>query len=396
MEKRDIDLIVSQLRNIILGRPITDEMRCKSEELEELQEGLDYLKASLVDTELFFLEISKGNLDALTPTRVNGMNGSLKELQASLKHLSWQADQVAKGDYSQAVSFLGDFSESFNTMVKQLAERENQLKQQSNMLADSVEMFKSVMNGLQAWMFVLDSETKELVFMNEAAKSVIDIDVAKNKYKNLYGYIKNYEYDHSKTNYICHDDDYVFQIKSYFIRWNNQFANVHYIVDITEQSKQDEYMKMIAYKDVLTNLYNRRYVTESLERRLENKETISLCLLDLDGLKYANDNFGHAAGDNYLKAVTNVLKKEFSGDIIARIGGDEFAIISKMPALELTSRIDRARDRLIAKSTEYPMCFSYGIVYVKSNFESYTCKSILVEADEKMYIHKKENKKVRD
>ncbi len=395
MDKGEIDLLVSQLRNIILGRPITDEMRCKSEELQELQEGFDYLKASLGDTEHFFLEISKGNLDALTPTRINGMNGSLKELQASLKHLTWQADQVAKGDYNQSVSFLGDFSESFNTMVAQLSERERQLRQQSNMLADSLEMFKSVMDGLAAWMLVLDSETKELVFMNEAAKTELNLEIAKTKYKKLYEYIKNYEYDHSKTDYICNDEDLVFQIKSYFIRWNNQFANVHYIVDITEQSKQEEYMKMIAYKDVLTNLYNRRYVTESLQSRLESKVTISLCLLDLDGLKYANDQFGHAAGDNYLKAVASALKKEFPDEIVARIGGDEYGILSKMPALELTSRIEKVRDKIIGKSKDYPMSFSYGIVYIKSNFENHSCKSILVEADEKMYIHKKENKKGR-
>ncbi len=395
MEKSEINILVSQIRNIILGKPITDDIRFQTDELQELQEGLDYLKLSLTETEQFFLEISKGNLDALTPTRTNGINGSLKELHANLKHMAWQANQVAKGDYSQAVSFLGEFSDSFNTMVKQLAERENQLREQSNMLSDSVEMFKSVMDGLAAWVLVLDSETKELVFINQAAKSALNVNLVREKHKSLYDYIRNYEYDHANTDFICMEEDYVFEVKSYFIRWNNRFANVHYVLDITEQSKQEEYMKRLAYKDALTNLYNRRYIIESIEKRIDIKGTISLCILDLDGLKYANDHFGHAAGDNYLKTVAKVLTDEFSDDIVARIGGDEFAVLSKMPGQELTKRMDMARTELISKSTEYPMCFSYGIEYVKSGFEKCTCKDILVEADDKMYKHKKENRKER-
>lgn len=70
------------------------------------------------------------------------MAGAAKELQANLKHLAWQANQVANGDYNQHVSFLGEFSDSFNRMVSQLSEREVRLKEQSAALEESVHLMK--------------------------------------------------------------------------------------------------------------------------------------------------------------------------------------------------------------------------------------------------------------
>ncbi len=391
MSKSEIDLVVSQIRNIILGRPITDEIRCKSEEFQELQEGLDYLKESCFETQDYLLELSNGNLDAKIPNKKNMINANLKELQASLKHLSWQTTQIAMGDYNQRVSFLGEFSDSFNTMVQQLRDRENQLKKQSKMLYDSVEMFESVMDGLSAWILVLDSNSKELVFINEAARPVLNVTVAKSKFKNLYKYIKDYEYEGFKSDFICREEGYVFHVQTYFIRWNNRFANVHYIVDITKQNEQDEYMKNIAFRDGLTNLYNRRYIVEYMQIWIDKKETVAFCLLDLDGLKYANDMFGHKAGDNYLLAVSSALEAEFYDEhILARVGGDEFAVLSNISEEELYKRIDRVRNKIVESSVDYPMSFSFGIVYVDSSMaENYDCNSVMVEADEKMYAYKK-------
>ena len=64
--------------------------------------------------------ISVGNLSVEAPPRENFLCKNLKNIHANLNHLSWQAKQVAKGDYSQSVSYLGEFSEAFNTLTKQL------------------------------------------------------------------------------------------------------------------------------------------------------------------------------------------------------------------------------------------------------------------------------------
>lgn len=73
--------------------------------------------------------LSRGNLSVKTPPRDNFLCENLKNIHANLNHLTWQAKQVAKGDYSQSVSYLGEFSEAFNTMTRQLQEREESFRE---------------------------------------------------------------------------------------------------------------------------------------------------------------------------------------------------------------------------------------------------------------------------
>ena len=124
MDNQDIDLLVQQLRTILLNKPLAKEPRVQSEELETLQDGIFYLADCLAEANGFLDQLRKGNLDTPSPGRHNFLAGSLKELHSALKHLTWQANQVANGDYSQSVDFLGDFSASFNRMIAQLAEAE--------------------------------------------------------------------------------------------------------------------------------------------------------------------------------------------------------------------------------------------------------------------------------
>ncbi len=390
IDKNELDSVVNQIRRIILGKPITDEMRCKSEAFQDIQGGLNYLQASLTEANMFINDLAAGNLDTKIPEKSNYFAGSLKELHSGLKHLSWQANQVANGDYSQNVSFLGDFSTSFNTMVEQLSERESKLKKQSNMLADTVEMFKSIVNGLSTWIVVLDNETKEMIFVNEAAKSIRQDKDFDTKYKNLNQYFADFKYEHFNTERICREKDFVFQVKSFFVRWNDKYANVHYILDITEQSKQEEKMKTIAYRDELTNLFNRRYAVEVIEAKIAASMEFSLCLIDLDGLKYANDVFGHAEGDTYLKTIAKALELEFVDlEVIARIGGDEFALVSNRKIIDLERRMEKVNNGIKNMPNLYPMSFSYGIVHVDSGDKDVNIKSLSEEADEKMYAYKK-------
>ena len=86
--------------------------------------GLQYLNETISETRIFAKELSKGNLFGTPPSQTNEIAASLKSLHASLRHLTWQAQQVAKGNYSQRVDFMGDFSIAFNNMIEQLEERQ--------------------------------------------------------------------------------------------------------------------------------------------------------------------------------------------------------------------------------------------------------------------------------
>lgn len=77
----------------------------------------------LDETKTFVISLASGNLDATSPPK-NQIAAPFKQLHASLQHLTWQTKQIAQGDFSQRVRFLGEFSDSFNSMVETLAEKE--------------------------------------------------------------------------------------------------------------------------------------------------------------------------------------------------------------------------------------------------------------------------------
>ena len=91
---------------VMLGQGLTYFAECFSQ-YNELAEGL-----------------AKGDLSVPLPPPENELAAPLKSLQASLKHLTWQSQQVAMGDYTQRVDFMGDFSSAFNMMIEQLSERQ--------------------------------------------------------------------------------------------------------------------------------------------------------------------------------------------------------------------------------------------------------------------------------
>lgn len=116
-------------------------------------------------------------------------------------------------------------------------------------------------------------------------------------------------------------------------------------------------LEEMASRDELTGLYNRRYfyqaVQNELGKALASKETLSLMLMDLDGLKLVNDEYGHGVGDVVLSNLGRVIVKHTRGsDVAARIGGDEFGVV--MPATDKRGAFALAR-RLWEELEQVPM-----------------------------------------
>jgi hypothetical protein len=99
----------------------TDERR--------LAQLLNELFAYLREVQEFILPLAQGNLDRVqTPRPRNFLGSPFKELHSRLLHLTWQANQVAQGDYSQRIDFMGDFSDAFNCMISSLERHERELR----------------------------------------------------------------------------------------------------------------------------------------------------------------------------------------------------------------------------------------------------------------------------
>ena len=149
-----------------------------------------------------------------------------------------------------------------------------------------------------------------------------------------------------------------------------------------------------AIRDPLTNLFNRRYLEETLERELARaaREDYSLCviMIDLDHFKRVNDTYGHEAGDEVLKALAITLSEQCRrGDFACRFGGEEFVVV--MPNINMDTAYERAENiRQSLNSLHVPyghynltITISMGIASYPINGE--TREAILRAADQAMY-----------
>lgn len=113
------------------------------------------------------------------------------------------------------------------------------------------------------------------------------------------------------------------------------------IEDITAQVEREERIQYLSNQDVLTDVFNRRFL-ETEKRRLDTERQLplSVIIVDIDGLKLINDSFGYANGDRLLVETGNILKKCCrSEDIISRMGGDEFCILLPRTTEEMARNI---------------------------------------------------------
>jgi diguanylate cyclase (GGDEF)-like protein len=116
--------------------------------------------------------------------------------------------------------------------------------------------------------------------------------------------------------------------------------------DITARKKAEDYLRYLGTHDVMTGLYNRAFFEESLQSLEANRrDPVSFIIVDLNGLKTANDMLGHHAGDKLIRRAAEVLKASIeNGYFAARIGGDEFIVImpdaNEQKAKEMLERVE--------------------------------------------------------
>jgi diguanylate cyclase (GGDEF)-like protein/PAS domain S-box-containing protein len=173
------------------------------------------------------------------------------------------------------------------------------------------------------------------------------------------------------------------------------------IEDITERKQMEEQLRAISLVDDLTGLYNRRGFLTLAEHQLKiasrAKKVMFLLFLDLDNLKDVNDKFGHPIGDRALVQTTQILKKTFRGsDIIARIGGDEFVVltleISNASARTFYARLQKSLDSF-NKHNRLPFALALSFGWARYDpARPRTIQTLLTQADRMMYRHKHSKK----
>jgi diguanylate cyclase (GGDEF)-like protein len=166
-----------------------------------------------------------------------------------------------------------------------------------------------------------------------------------------------------------------------------------------ELERNNSRLKEFSFRDEVTGLYNRRFFSIRLEEELSRhrrfSHPVSVVLLDLDGFKTVNDQLGHAAGDETLREVAHILLKHSRGiNVIARYGGDEFAVL-----LVETSKAGARlyADRIRQVVATYPfshggrVTVSLGVASVPDDVEA-VADEIIGSADEALYVAKRAGK----
>ncbi|MCO5732361.1 sensor domain-containing diguanylate cyclase [Rhizobium sp. SSA_523] len=164
------------------------------------------------------------------------------------------------------------------------------------------------------------------------------------------------------------------------------------LTDITARKKAEAYLEYLGKHDVLTKLHNRAFYMEEMNR-LERKplRPLSVIMIDLNGLKDANDNLGHDAGDQLLRRIGEVLNGAVSRpNHAARIGGDEFAIL--MPGadrLAVNAMSETIQELLKINNQFYssaPLSIAIGCA---TSEDGESVESVVKRADALMYEDKR-------
>jgi diguanylate cyclase (GGDEF)-like protein len=154
----------------------------------------------------------------------------------------------------------------------------------------------------------------------------------------------------------------------------------------------------VSLKDELTGLYNRRgfltFAEEQIKLACSGRRELLVVFADVDGLKAINDGHGHSEGDRALKSTAEVLLTVFRDtDVVARMGGDEFAVLALDCSLAGLVRINAHFDKMLRvvneRDCKWKLSISVGTVHVDSKHQI-SIAELLSKADKVMYERKRE------
>jgi diguanylate cyclase (GGDEF)-like protein/PAS domain S-box-containing protein len=332
-----------------------------------------------------------------------------------IKRLLGATQQLAQGDLTvrsgppYSPGEIGQLALSFDQMADSLQWREEERKRAEKALRESEEHYRRIIETAEEGIWMIDAENIT-IFVNKKIVQMLGYTTEEMEGKSFLGFTDvegrafieskmqsrpqdlNGQYDFK---FLRKDGAYLWTIMAIsliFDKTGEYGGALIMITDITERKKTEEQLKYLSFRDPLTGLYNRAYFEEGM-RRLENKRfaPVGTIICDVDGLKLINDTLGHNTGDSVLIATADIIKKCFRGsDVVARVGGDEFAVIlpntNRVVVESACHRMRHAILRYNESHLELPVSLSVG--FAISGRKSIYMNGLYKEADNNMYKEK--------
>lgn len=329
------------------------------------------------------------------------VSGRIGEIEAVKAMKSGAHDYIMKGDLARLIPAIRrELREA--DIREERREAERNLREQLHfrqVLIDSIPapiyfkdpngIFLGCNKAFEAFADLPQTQIVGKTMADLASKSLADRFDETDRELFQHGGTQIYESSISFSDGALHD---VIFYKAIFNNIDNTLGGlVGTILDITERKQTEEKLRYMSTHDPLTGLYNRAFFQEELERLEQGRQfPVSIVVSDIDKLKYVNDNLGHAAGDDLITRAALMLKGAFRAeDVVARIGGDEFAVLlPSADAVVVEEALTRVMSRIETSNTadsSFALSMSFGAATAAKGDR---LEETLKLADKRMYEHK--------
>lgn len=202
---------------------------------------------------------------------------------------------------------------------------------------------------------------------------------------NKNGYFECHNYIQSKLQILeCHEEVIL-------DTFQKNMGKLCIFRDITKERELEKQLLHSSNTDYLTGLYNRRYLYEYMKQFTRVKQ-ITIIYMDLDNFKSINDAYGHQIGDKILILTSSIIKKNFPDELTARIGGDEFLMVSLKPwsVEDIKKKAFLIIEDLKKSPLEIPLSSSIGITTAYDTVIDFD--ALIKQSDIALYEAKKRGK----
>jgi len=196
-----------------------------------------------------------------------------------------------------------------------------------------------------------------------------------------------------KNDFEIHGRSFYFHASPLFDKKNRIIGTLGIFVDITErvtmtkellESKRE--IAHLVYHDPLTNLYNRRYLSELLQTSTPEQYPMGMIFLDFNELKHINDRQGHLHGDEVLCKVAHILMEQIQPqDYALRVGGDEFLVLKPHATEEAVLQLLQQMEIICANQPEISFSMGHSLMQCAEDYNR-----AFKEAEDRMYAHKRQ------